>query len=568
MNRTRKLLILAVLLVAVSAAAFGVSRYEEKKEQIKNSNEIILAIDPDTVTALDWEYENDAESEDEDAEETEEASAEESSETEEDGPVSLAFHKDGEWSYDDDAAFPVDEEAILNLLETFREFEADFTIDDVEDLSQYGLDDPIATIHITADGQDYDISLGGYSSLDAERYLSIGDGKVYLAAVDPLDSYTVTLSDLILNDDIPDVSEAEEVSFSGSENYTLTYGGDESLSPCEEDVYYTDGKPLDTTNVHTYLTTLGYVPLSDYASYNVTDEELAAWGLDDPELTVTVTYIPEPEESEETGEETEETEEAEEADPVTFTVSIGRNREELAAYEAAEEEKAAAEAEAEAEDGSAEEAEETADDETEEEEEITVTAYIRLNDSPIVYVLSDSSYEALMAASYNDLRHSDLMTASFDDISSIGVKIEDVTYTISSEWQDAEGNVVEAPTEDEETELEEDEESDETAAPTHVWHYGADGELDISALRSAVLSLAAEDAESFTDEAPSDKEEISLTFYTNLKDFPEITISLYRYDADSCLAVLNGESVALVPRSQVVDLIEEVYNIVLEKSES
>ena len=526
MSKFKKLGILLALLILVSAAAFGVTRYEEKQEEIRSSNDTILSIDPETVTALSWEYED----------------------------TSLSFHRDSDWSYDEDDAFPVSEDTIDQLLETFRSFDVAFTIDQVSDFGQYGLDDPACRISLTADGQDYELLLGDYSTLDSERYVSIGDGKVYLAVSDPMDTFEVQLSDMILNDDIPDVFNADQVVFSGSVDYTITCEEDSDRSWCAEDIYFTDEGPLDTTEVHSYLTSLSYVPLTDYASYNVTEEELAAWGLDDPELTVTVTYTPET--GSEAADGAEESSAAEEtADPVTFTVSIGRNREELAAWEADEAEKAEKAEKAESEAADAAEADDEADTEdAEDAEELTVTAYIRLNDSPIVYILSDSSYQSLTEASYNDLRHDELMTASFSDITQIDISLDDEIYTINSE-------LVETESED----SEEDEEDTDEVQYTRIWHYTDTEALDISALQQSVSSLT---AASFTEEAPTDQEEVCITFYLDNEAFPQITLALYRYDNTYCLAAVNGESIALVSRSDVVDLIESVYAIVLPQTET
>ena len=82
MRKATKLYALLGVLLVVCIAAFAVSRYEEKKEQIKNSGEVILEIPTDSVTALSW--------------------------TNDSGTFS--FTKDETWVYDDDNAFPVDEE--------------------------------------------------------------------------------------------------------------------------------------------------------------------------------------------------------------------------------------------------------------------------------------------------------------------------------------------------------------------------------------------------------------------------------------------------------------------------
>mgnify|MGYP002650343356 CR=1 FL=1 len=345
----------------------------------------------------------------------------------------------------------------------------------------------------------YTILLGGYSTMDSQRYVSIGDGNVYLVADDPLDNYDVGLRDLLDPDDIPDFDQVSKITFTGSENYEIFYEAYEEGSTrtyCADDVYFAqqeDGTlPLDTDKVTSYLQTIRYLDLSDYVTYNVTDEELAQYGLDDPQLTIQVDY----------------TEENEDGDEVsdTFTLHISRDPEELA---------------------KAEESESENEDDTEEE----ITAYMRVGDSPIVYRLYSESYSSLMRASCDDLRHAELLTAAFADITQIDISLEDADYTITT---DGSGD-------------------DRTYAYLET-------EVEIDDFRDALESLQ---ADSFTDEAPAQKEEIRLTLHLDNAAFPTVEISLYRYDGSSCLAVVDGVPTALVERSQVVDLIEAVNAIVL-----
>lgn len=70
-------------------------------------------------------------------------------------------------------------------------------------------------------------------------------------------------------------------------------------------------------------------------------------------------------------------------------------------------------------------------------------------------------------------------------------------------------------------------------------------------------------ADSFTDEQPTEKEEIHLTLHLDLEGEPSAEIGLYRYDGSYCLAVVDGTPMCLVQRSYVVDLIEAVNAIVL-----
>ena len=466
--KIRTLCILLGVLLLVCCATFAASRYEAKKEEIRNSDEIILSISPDTASALSWEYED----------------------------TSLSFYReeDGDsWVWEEDSAFPVDGSVIRDLLSDFENFGVSFIIENVTDFSQYGLDEPDAVIRISAGDTDYEIKLGTYSTMDEERYVSIGDGNVYLAAHDPMEDYELTIRDCILHDSIPDVANATSIVFSGAEAYEITYLEDSDLSWCAEDVYFTDNKPLNTASVSSYLRSIHNLSLTDYVSYNASEEELAAYGLDSPELTVSVTYP-------ESGEEDEKPHDEQ------LILHIGRNQEELADALASEES--------------------TADTDD-------VTAYARVGDSQIIYQITNSEYKKLAAAAYNDLRHEEIVTASFDDVKQIDITLEGETYTMTAE----------AGEEDSVT-----------------WHYADTEDFSIMDIENAILALSASD---FTEEPSGGKEEIRFTLSLENETHPEITVVLYRCDGSNCVAEINGETTAFVPRSEVVDLIEAVHAAVL-----
>lgn len=84
--------------------------------------------------------------------------------------------------------------------------------------------------------------------------------------------------------------------------------------------------------------------------------------------------------------------------------------------------------------------------------------------------------------------------------------------------------------------------------------------METGDLQSALEGLS---AASFTDESPDGKEEIALTVTLDNENVQEVEIELYRCDGEQCLAVVDGRSVSLVPRSSVVDLIEAINAIVL-----
>ena len=463
MHKAKRIYVLLGVLVVLCIAVLTVSQHEEKKEQIKSGEKIILEIPTDSVTALSW--------------------------TNEEGTFS--FTKGSSWTYDGDNAFPVDRQKIEKLISQFESFTAAFTIENVEDEALYGLDEPVCTISVTTEEETYQMKLGDFSKMDAQRYVSIGDGCAYLVAHDPLEEFDAVLRDMILDDTIPAFDSAEEIKFTGIENYTIAQDTD-GQSICADDVYFTDGRPLDTSNVESFLAALQALSLSDYVSYNASDEELQEFGLDDPDLVIKLKY----------------TADEKEGKSGSVAVSVSRSPKEVEAYEKAVEQ---------------------GDDDLP-----SVTCYARVGQSSIVYQISQSDYNKLTAVSYDTLRHQKLFTASFDTVTSIDVELDGEEYTFSydlPEEEDAEGK----------------------------WVYQEE-EFDIYNLRTALRSLS---AVSFTEEQPEGQEEIKVTIHLDNAYFPTFVMSIYRYDGANCIAEVDGVPTAFVSRSQTVNLIEAVNELIL-----
>ena len=460
MKRYKKLGVLLGVLVVASALTFGVMKYQEHKEDIQNSDEVILEISPDSVQSLSWTYDANT----------------------------LSFHRDGDWVYDGDEAFPVDEYKMESLLEPFSSFGVSFVIENVEDYAQYGLDEPVCTIDLTTDQDSYQITLGSYSAMDEKRYVSIGDGKVYLVSDDPLEEYDAGLSDLIKHDKMPGMDDVTSIQFSGAQSYGIYYQENSAHTYCEDDVYFVQDQdvPLSTTRTEGYLNTMRFLSLTNYVNYKVTEEELADYGLETPDLTVTVAYTQEDTE----GSETE----------GTVTLSVGRSAEQKE---------------------QAQEAEEGTD----------VSAYVRVGDSSIIYEITGTDYQALMAASYNDLRHQEVFWGDMTQVYQVDVSLDGESYTLTST------------------------QGEETA----TWSYDGE-EVDASSFQNAVTALT---ASSFTDQEPTGGEEVSLTLYLDDENFPSVNITLYRQDGTYCLAEVDGQPVCLVERSAVVTLTEAIRSIVL-----
>ena len=448
MNKQKKLLVMLAVLMLVSAVTVMVVRREETKEKIKNTPATVL--EWSDISAVSWSYEGN----------------------------SYAFQKtDDTWAYPEDTAFPVDQEKMEDLLEQFGDLGAAFTIEDVEDYGQYGLEKPSCTITLTQGEETVTLELGDYSKMDAQRYASLGDGNVYLLSHDPVEDFDIGLSDLIQQDQVPAFAEVEAITLSGDQ--TDVFRKTEGQSLCREDEYFrdSDGGPLDTDLTENYLKTLESLDLTDYVTYKATEEDLRDCYLDTPAQTVTVTYKPE-----------------EDGAAQEFTLHLGK-----------------------------------APDKSEEE---PGQAYARVGDSAILYKISESQYQALAACGYDDLRHQSLFTGDFSLAKELTVTLEGSTRVFTYEEQDNE---------------------------EPAWYLGEE-QVDLTDIQTALENLT---AEAFTQEAPTGKEELSLTVKLDQEGENTLTLTFYRQDGTTVLAQANGKSLCTLPRAQVVTLTESFNAILL-----
>lgn len=434
-TKKNKLMILTGVLLVICIIIAGINLYQGKSEDIKESASQILTIDSDNVTKLSWTNEG----------------------------INYNFKKDGNWIYEEDDNFPVNETKINQLLSIFNGLQSTFKIENVEDYDQYGLENPVCTIIVSTKDNTYTIQLGDFSKIDEQRYVSIGDGNVYLVSEDPMDLYNVVLADLIKNDDVSTISsDVTNIDFKGNETYKIVYDEDNDNSYDDLDVYFTNDKPLDTSKVNLYLNSISSLNLTNYVSYNATEKEIEAYGLNKPDQTIEIRYVDTDEEKQ------------------SLSVSVSK---------------------------------------------VEDIAYARVGESKILYEITSDEYDALMACSYNDLRHTEVVIPSFGDVKKIDFELDGEKYTLTQEKE--------------------------------TWIFNKE-EIDFTDIQAAMEDL---NAIEFVSEKTSDKEEISFTLY--LENEKEYTVTIYRKDGNYCVCEINGEITCEVERNAVVTLIEALNTIVL-----
>ncbi len=514
MDKIKKLTALLVVLAAVCIATILVSHHEIKKEQIKETDELILEVPSDSVTKLSW--------------------------TLSDTDTTLSFTKqDDSWQSDDDATLPVDSDKIAKLLETFESFGASFIIEEPESLDQYGLDKPVCSISFTSDSKDYTVLLGGFSTMDQERYVSVGDGNVYLVSTDPYDTFNKELDYFTKTDEVPELEDAVALKFSGSltgNGYEISYDADNAASYSDEDVYYNGDIALNSKSVRSYLKTLASLDLSDCVNHTLTDEELSQYGLDKPLLNVDISYDVTDDNGKKTGDQAAISlaigVDPADADKLKLDETYGN--EEVNAAASASTDGSLADGNRSLEPNASDNNSDSTGSDKEESEDASddITAYIRFNDSKLVYKLSKSDYEAVTAVTKGEFNKKDLLPISFDDVDSITVALDGEEYTFTGTRKLMGGR---------------------------EWSYNGET-LDISDIREAIEAATAADA---SDTTPTLKKEISLSFATQNKHHPDIHVSIYRYNGSDCIMQADDGTYQLIKRSKVVSLCEAIYAVVL-----
>ncbi|MGN1004492.1 MAG: DUF4340 domain-containing protein, partial [Oscillospiraceae bacterium] len=199
MKRGKKLMLLALVLVVLAGASFAALKLNPDTDADSSAGEetvSIYTVDPDSVTKLSWTYNGET--------------------------VTLMDAGDG-WMYADDRNFPLDESYLDAMLDTLSEITASKTIENVEDLAQYGLEEPVCVLTVTA-GKTSEIKLGNETGLGGQRYLSLGDGSVYLVDSSLLDDFSYGLYDIIRKESIPSMSTiCSFVVDDGNRQFTIDY---------------------------------------------------------------------------------------------------------------------------------------------------------------------------------------------------------------------------------------------------------------------------------------------------------------------------------------------------------
>ena len=534
-KKTVKLVSAVVVLGVACGAYVGVNSYvssqEAKEAEEEDKSVDLISLKADDVTAVSFKADD----------------------------ADVGFdRKDDSWTEKSDADFPVNQDTVDNAVKGVASLTADQEISDVEDLSQYDLDDPQNTITLTTADGDTTLQVGMESSNNQYYVKKADDDKnVYLVSSTSMEPFMGGLYDFAESGTFPSVTSATitDVKVDKEDGYELTQDADNLFWNVSDGK---DTEKADTTKAGNVTSAIGSLSYDKFVDYNCTDD--AKYGFDDPYAVVTVKY---------TEEEAVESDE-EDADSEESTDSSKENTN--------EDSDTAESADASEEDSS--EADSSEDEQETQTVEKTLTIYVgdetgddryvKVDDSKEVYTITKDSLTDILDSTISDFYSLTVNYVSVNDLDSLEIKSDDGDHTVDVVRETAKAEDEEEPDTDTDTSDEENtdessaetsdessadvDSSDETTSDTTTTSYELDGEeLDESAFTTFYNKLINMTAQERLTEEYTPDGEAAYTFLFKDTDGNETTAEYYEYDTNFYAAVV-GDKVYLVNKMNVKEL--------------
>ena len=522
--------VLGVLCAAYEGVNFYVTSQEEKETEENDTSVDLVSLEADDITAVSF--------------------------TADQNEVEFD-KKDDSWTEKSDANFPVNQDTVDSAVKGVASLTADQEISDVEDMSQYDLDNPQNTITLTTADGDTSLQIGMESSNNQYYVKKEDDDKnVYLVSSSSIEPFMGTLYDFAESGTFPSVTSATitDVKVDKENGYELTQDADNLFWNVS------DGKTTekaDTTKAGTVTSAIGSLAYDKFVDYNCTDD--SKYGFDDPYAVITVKYT-----EDEAVESDADSEESTDADTEESTTD-----------------EAAADT---SEDADASDEDSSEDEQETQTVEKTLTIYVgdetgddryvKVDDSKEVYTITKDSLTDILDSTMSDFYNLSVSYVSVNDLDSLEVQSADgdhtinvVTETVKAEDENTTDDTDSDTTDESSTETSDesstdtdssDESSSDDEEETTTTTYKLDGEdLDESTFTTFYNKLINMTAQERLTEEYTPEGDPAYTFIFKDTDGKETTVKYYEYDTNFYAALVE-DKVYLVNKMNVKDL-DEAY---------
>ena len=205
----------------------------------------------------------------------------------------VTFEKNGDsWVKSDETAFPVDQDKMDTLVSSLNSIKAERTLENVEDASEYELDEPENTITVTTeDGGTTVIQFGMENDSTSQEYIDLNkdSSTVYVVSNSTFSSFEGTLYDFAKSGVFPtvDSSTVSKISVDGKDSSYVVEKDKNNFWNITGDG---ETEKADSAKATSLASTLSSVAYASYVNYNCAEDELSQYGLDKPYAEITVDY--------------------------------------------------------------------------------------------------------------------------------------------------------------------------------------------------------------------------------------------------------------------------------------
>ena len=270
MKKSTKLVSAVVVLAVLGGVYVGLNTYVSKEEKTESSSEEeskteVFSVKTDDIKSLGFIVDKKA----------------------------VTFEKkDDSWVKEDETAFPVNQTTLDSAASAIETVEADRVLENVEDLTEYGLDSPSNTVTVDTDDGTTKFNIGDENTSTNQYYISKDDddSTVYVVAADTVSPFMNSLYDYAQGEDFPtiDSSTVKKVQVSeDKDSYVLEENSDGATWDVSGDGN-SDKESADTTAAGNVTSGLGSFAFDQFVNYNA--EDLSQYSLDKPYATITVDY--------------------------------------------------------------------------------------------------------------------------------------------------------------------------------------------------------------------------------------------------------------------------------------
>lgn len=269
MKKSTKLVSAVVVLAVLGGVYVGLNTYVTKEESTESSSEEeskteVYSVKTDDIKSLEFII---------------------------DKKDTVFEKKDDSWVKKDETAFPVNQTTLDSAASALEKVEADRVLENVDDLTEYGLDSPSNSVTVTTDDGTTKFNIGDENTSTNQYYIAKDDedSTVYVVSSSTVTPFMNSLYDYAQGEDFPtiDSSTVKKVQVSQDEDsYILEENSDGATWDVSTDG--SDKETADTTAAGNVTSGLGSLAYDQFTDYNA--EDLSKYGLDKPYATITVDY--------------------------------------------------------------------------------------------------------------------------------------------------------------------------------------------------------------------------------------------------------------------------------------